>query len=723
MSDIFLDLLNRSITAGWVVLAVILTRFLLRRAPKRYTCALWAIVGARLLNIHLPEAPISLIPSRQTITPESMYDMEPVITSGVEIIDNIVNPIYTSSFHSEPYYSVNPLQVWTAVFANIWLLVMIGIWLWAIFSWFRLSRRVRESVCLRDNIYLCDAIDTPFILGILKPKIYLPSTLTEEQQRHVIAHEEAHIRRGDFYYKPIAYFLLSVHWFNPLIWVAYILLCRDIELACDERVIADMSGAEKKGYSTALLDCSVHRHMIAACPLAFGEVGVKERVKAVLNYKKPAFWVTIIAIIVSIVLAVCFVTDPVTPTTPEVVVNSLSAENVEWAQVTLWNETSEHISLTEEEIQTLTDILNGLEKQDFVRSKVTEYDLSLMIHCGEKEILLKSDGDCTEFVFDSVTGKDIDEAYQYTLSEELNAFLSRFYGVSLSVPRMVNIDGIIYVDTGEALPAEIDPSAILGTLHTQVEGRPANHGQGNFACEGCQYARVEGAIAVLIDNEWVRFAEPVLTSPEYYLIIGAEGAVSIEIRTGSRTQMICKEDLGAYGVGETVLLPVLTGKENLRGVTITARDADNHDIFSVTITAKDHGTADGVIERGNWIITPSPLGIHLSVENPTASGLTLITTQDGTPWNSIFTGSYFSIAKWNGYAWDFLPQREGTAWTTVAYSVALNDTSETHINWEWVYGTLEPGTYRIYKSYSGERGFLADREKVNQTCFAEFTIE
>ena len=311
MTALFLKLLNMSISAGWLILAVMVLRLVLKRAPKWINCVLWALVAVRLLCPLSIESALSLLPSSETISPEMVqYAQHPTIHSGITVIDNAVNPAIGEAFAGAPANNVNPLYVWTAVAGIVWGIGVAVLLIYAAVSYLRLRRRVSASLHIQDHIYLCDAISSPFILGVVNPRIYLPSGLNEEQTRSVVAHERAHLARCDHWWKPLGWLLLTVYWFNPLCWAAYILLCRDIEMACDEKVIRDMDAAAKKAYSIALLSCSTHRNQISACPLAFGEVGVKERIKGVLNYKKPAFRVIAVAVIACIAAAVCFLTNP-----------------------------------------------------------------------------------------------------------------------------------------------------------------------------------------------------------------------------------------------------------------------------------------------------------------------------------------------------------------------------------------------------------------------------
>lgn len=335
MGAVFLTLLHMSLAAGVLVIAVMLLRLLLKRAPKAIHCALWALVALRLLLPFSVESPFSLIPedvAQGEILSEwrgAYRGTTMMIFDEMEGYDAAVAAGREEYYAGEPghYYVVTgedgisaPNTVETEVFPIlgwVWLAGCAAMLLYAAVSFFRIRKRVQLSLPLRDNIWRCEAVDSPFILGFFRPNIYLPYDMDEGQAQYVIAHEEAHLRRRDHWWKPLGFLLLAVYWFNPLLWVAYILLCRDIELACDERVIRDMDASAKKAYSEALLSCSLPRHMVAACPLAFGEVGVKKRIASVLNYKKPAFWVLVVAILACVVVAVCFLTNPPKDTTTD----------------------------------------------------------------------------------------------------------------------------------------------------------------------------------------------------------------------------------------------------------------------------------------------------------------------------------------------------------------------------------------------------------------------
>ena len=312
MSELFLEIVNRSIAASWIVIAVLVLRLCLKKTPKWVNVLLWGIVAVRLIFPFSIESALSLIPSAETVSPSIMMEQTPSVQTGVPALDQVINPVIDHSLSPAPGASANPLQIWIPVLTVIWLLGVAALFLYSAVSYRRLRRRVCEAVILRDNIYQSENVCSPFVLGIIRPKIYLPYHMDKREMDHVTAHEQTHIRRRDHWWKPLGFLLLTVHWFNPLLWLGYILLCRDIELACDEKVIREMGSEQRADYTQALVSCSVSRRSIAACPLAFGEVGIKERVKSVMNYKKPAFWIVLASVVVCAVAAVCFLTDPKT---------------------------------------------------------------------------------------------------------------------------------------------------------------------------------------------------------------------------------------------------------------------------------------------------------------------------------------------------------------------------------------------------------------------------
>lgn len=328
MEALFIRLLNMGITAGWVILGILLLRLLLKRAPKAFRCALWVLVAIRLVCPFSLESVVSLIPSAETVPREILMDREPAIESGIEAVDNVMNPIIADSLAPNLGASANPMQVVIFLASRLWIMGAAGMALYALINCIRLRRQVAVSLRMEGNVWMSDSVKSPFIFGLFSPRIYLPSDLAGQNLACVIAHEKAHLERRDHLWKPFGFLLLSVYWFQPLCWIAYILLCRDIELACDERVVKDMGKEEKKQYAEALLSYSAPRHVISACPLAFGESGVKERVKGVLRYHKPALWTVAAGAAACVITAVCLLTDPVAVADKEIFGARYSVERV-----------------------------------------------------------------------------------------------------------------------------------------------------------------------------------------------------------------------------------------------------------------------------------------------------------------------------------------------------------------------------------------------------------
>ena len=362
MYSAFVKLLNMSAASGILIVAVIGLRFLLRKVPKKYICILWALVALRLV------CPITISSSLSVFNHVGTYHPDNGQIEYIQYNEKTEKPMgeiplvgSTISSPDGPTVEYHTPNFYLPTAMGIWAVGMAAMLLYAAVSYFRIRRRTRESVRLRRNIYLCDRIPTPFILGMLRPRIFLPSELTQEQIRSVVAHERAHIARLDHWWKPIGFLLLCIHWFNPLVWIAYGLLCRDIELACDEKVIQNMTATQKQAYSEVLLSCSLPRKFITACPVAFAEVGVKERILRILTFRKPTVWVMLAAIIVCILVAVCFLTNPVKSEPPKMTVRqmSITAEDVTNTGMTL----TYHPENAFWDVDAFTDGTYWLEKQ------------------------------------------------------------------------------------------------------------------------------------------------------------------------------------------------------------------------------------------------------------------------------------------------------------------------------------------------------------------------
>ena len=318
MTEIFLYIVNMSITATILAVVVLFLRLLLKKAPKWISVFLWGLVALRLICPFAVESPFSLMPKTDWVVQEPLTEENFFLDS----VPDTIPAFDSSSFGSDVtvQYSYYPLEnsnieihrgiSISFILSCIWAAGMAALLLHTVISTIRLRKSIGAAIRIQDNVWESSAVESPFVLGMIRPRIYVPRGMSEEKLAYVIAHEQAHIRRNDHWWKPLGFLLLTIHWFNPVLWLAYILLCRDIEMACDERVIKEYDDVQRADYSEALLDCSVKRKMITACPLAFGEVSVKERIKSVLHYKKPAFWIVVLAVIACVVAAVCFLTNP-----------------------------------------------------------------------------------------------------------------------------------------------------------------------------------------------------------------------------------------------------------------------------------------------------------------------------------------------------------------------------------------------------------------------------
>ncbi len=328
MAEVFIKILNMSITASWLVLAVLILRGIFKKAPKAIICVLWAIVVVRLLCPVSFESVYSLIPTTEAVPESVAHINEPIMRSQLIVSDSE----YAKNIVKVPKVEINDdgargIEAMEVVLI-VWVIGTGAMLTYSFISYVRLKFKVREAVVLRENIWFCDHIDTPFIMGIIRPRIYIPSSMDEKQMEYVIAHEKVHLKRRDNVWKPFATILLSVYWFNPFMWVAYVMFCRDIEFACDERVIGKMDEADVRKYMKTLVSCSIPHHKLMAYPVAFGEIGVKSRIKTIVSYKKPKLVLSILAVVVCVIMSMFFLVDPMESRANEV--NELLRGYEEW---------------------------------------------------------------------------------------------------------------------------------------------------------------------------------------------------------------------------------------------------------------------------------------------------------------------------------------------------------------------------------------------------------
>lgn len=311
MEDLFISVLNMSLTASYVIAAIILARLFLKKAPKFISCILWAVAGFRLVFPFSFESVFSLIPFKTQPIPADIA-MQPIprVDSGIIVVDNAVSSVLPAA---APVASVNPLQIWQAIVAYLWLAGIAVMLIYSVVSIILLKRQLRDAVLTEGNIYEANNLKTPFVLGFIHPKIYIPSGLSAEEKSYIILHEQTHIKRIDHLVKLASFLILCVHWFNPLVWMAFLLMSADMEMSCDERVLREMGGDIKKSYSTSLLSMATGRRLINGSPLAFGEGNIKGRIKNVLNFRKPTVWVIVVSVVLVAILSLGFAANKAAP--------------------------------------------------------------------------------------------------------------------------------------------------------------------------------------------------------------------------------------------------------------------------------------------------------------------------------------------------------------------------------------------------------------------------
>lgn len=720
MSALFLKILNLSINASWLILAVIVARLLLKKAPRWISCLLWGLVAVRLLCPISLESVLSILPSAKVVPENIGMVQDPHIDSGVRIIDNAVNPVIEKSYSPDAASSVNPMQVVVFMGSIIWLTGMAAMLLYALISYLLLRRKVWASVAANSRVKECDEVDSPFILGIFRPEIYVPSGISEDTLELVIAHEEAHLKRHDHWWKPFGFVLLAIYWFNPLCWVAYILLCRDIEAACDEKVIKDKDREYMAAYSQALLDCSVNRRIITACPLAFGETGVKERVKGVLNYKKPTFWVIIVAIVACIVVAVCFMTNPAKRITmPDNPVVFSIHDNPDGYIEYHW------------------------EEKGLVYVPYMPLDPGLAGDCiGYDEL----EGEFESYVC-KVEGLSETEWICDVSSETVNGHTAGMIMREINVKKVPegweseykwNIPYTDYV--GDATTVAV----IAGRLpypeeyqydHIEIQSGEEPYGvtiflKGNSSVEMERFQKAANKAFESIGNLG-SITISVVDSEETVTFLAAEDIITDDINTDEVMENLgIKYEYvdGAYVVDGDMVFAykkalsgrtpnaaydtkyiVLTNNEDItfEQVDRSFYSSNSADFLRDTIVIGMHL----IDEQGNIVSmtdipafdrgeADNPIGLRMYAKDVTPIGCTLVFSQTGgNVTGELQTGQWYEIQVRNAHGeWiDNSSKDVEIAWEDIAYLISNDDTTKMDLNWEYLYGRLNDGHYRIVK--------------------------
>ena len=519
LEKIFLQILNMSFTASFVIMLVLIARLLLKRSPKVLSYALWGVVLFRLICPFSFESVFSLLPAKiNPISQDIVYAPIPTIDTGIPAINHTVNQLLPAA---TPTASINPLQIWVFIGTMVWLLGMAILLIYSIVSLVKLQMRLKNAVHEKDNIYLAEHLDTPFVMGIIRPKIYLPASLTEREKRYILLHEQMHIRRFDHVMKIVSFFVLCLHWFNPLVWIAFFISGKDMEMSCDEAVIKQLGNDVKKEYSSSLLTLATGRRIIGGSPLAFGEGDTKVRIKNVLNYKKPAFWMVIVAAVAVICVIVGLMSNPMDEDITFAGVNAVILEIDKDAQ---------------------SMMVEGIDENSVIgdRCIVTwEKDALITLATSSKPMQLSID----DFsVGDSVVlfiGK-VQETYPTRVTASSIQLQPSGASELGDLRPMVMINGTLYLDTGKESPMGV-ANEVDGTIKTNVsqDKKPAEHEQSNFGFVGSEYVMGENFIQVNIDGKWIAFeAEASFTQDAEKAVPAQQGGLTFFVKPDEPPQVI-----------------------------------------------------------------------------------------------------------------------------------------------------------------------------------------
>ena len=760
MGSILLTVLNMSMTASFVILAVCAVRLLLKKAPKGISYALWAVVAFRLIMPFSFESVFSLMPINPNPIPQDIvYQEAPQIDTGLNTFDNAVNASLPAPAQ-DLISSINPLQIWLAIGELIWLIGIAAMVIYSIVTIYLLKRRLKNAALIKDNLYEADDLKTPFVLGYLNPKIYIPAGLKPEEKDYIILHEQTHIRRKDHIVKLFAYLMLCLHWFNPLVWVAFVLMGADMELSCDERVLKEFGSGIKKDYSASLLSFSTGRRIINGSPLAFGEDGVKARIKNVLNFKKPSRVIIIVAVVLAAAVGIGFMAN--------------KAEKNEFAEFeAIYSNITEYSCsvnfMYEGNIYSPYVVNNELQNAGDLRG-LKEIGFAVGDN-GEKYRIFERDGY---------------SIYKFIVVQDDGLMNPATIYIAATAPEapnarrpMLMVDGIIYLDTGKEIQTEIEDNQIVGTVQSTVEASaiPTQNGEGNFGSVGAEYARYEDGIVVKLDNKWFFFelnlidALPTadienvkvgMTSDEVHSLLGdphaqlhgmwgdvyyienGHTAYVYYDNNGSVKELHLYDSNGEVQELRMVVSDAWLGNSDsklmsiddlkflaAKGETLSFEDFAEYRSANVSsafdsylglvsieapyrliIGAKSGGKLDRVTLEGIWedggtgndiryddleaFINDRP--IHMTLKEGTLSpaGATFI-LKNLTDSEYTYGEAFVLQRIVNGNWTDVEIIIDNYAFNDIGYGLRGKETDEMEVNWEWLYGALSPGEYRICK--------------------------
>ena len=722
MEGFFLHVLDRSVTVCWLILAVVCVRFLLKKAPKWIRGILWGMVALRLVLPFSLESVFSLLPEETPVEYVRMEEVREPATSVIQELNPGNAPMVVTPTGGADVGLVREEVTMTggvniiSVVTILWLAGVILMVLYCVLSYGKLRRRVAEAVIYRKEkpcIYESEKVDSPFVLGLVKPCIYLPRGMSEEDKHCVISHEEAHISRGDHFIKPIGFLILAVYWFHPLVWLAYILLCRDIEMACDEKVIASLTGADKKAYTKALLECSKPQRMISACPLAFGEVGVKKRIMNVLNYKKPAFWIILLSILACVIVGVCFLTDPKEKTEKGLETESVDSQSQREDSIVLEEKKGDEASSDTKENETIV-IEESVEQsakvlttpptmylQDALSSYWNEFPVDSNIYTWN----YKKDGDsvflanpANEYkISGEVKGKEWLQVFEYRNS--FAPYMARFE----VYPDSIIIREYDLLDLGDMNPELLsETSTDVGLLElkprriyeiTAVWPEEKNEERGFSGTATYVFATDNYSVS---GTELQGEKQPVLI--EAYIkdaMVDTKDRICIHSET--------EEFPGAF----MVIVPENVYdkrklERNAGRLIIAMKDTgemqSNMHVYEATYLQQlDKNSEESNLPSVSALWTEEVntfLGAELHFEkySATEGELEFVNLSD----RDLQYGEWFDIQRRVNGEWYSLSYIiDGVAFHQVAYRLPKGETSVKNVNWIWMYGELPAGEYRI----------------------------
>ncbi len=485
LDELFLQILNMSFTASFAIALVLLVRLVLKKSPKVFSYALWSVVLFRLLCPFSFESVLSLLPNNPNPIPSNIGMMAvPQINTGLPALNNAINPNLPAG---TPIASVNPMQIWVFVGRVLWLMGIAGLLIYSVAMLFQLTKKLKNAVHYSGNIYHSNQIETAFVLGAFRPKIYLPSSLNEAERDYILLHEQTHIRRFDHIVKLVGFFVLMLHWFNPLVWIAFFVSGKDMEMSCDEAVVKKLGNGVKKDYSTSLLSLATGRKIVGGTPLAFGEGNTKSRIKNVLNYKKPAFWVIAVSAIVAVSVGVGLMANPKAGPSGFAGVNAVILE-------------------IDKDTPSIT--VEGIDENSVIgdRCIITwEKDALITLATNSKLIQLSLDdfsvGDSVVLFIGTVQ-----ETYPARATASTIQLQPSGASELDDLRPMLMINGALYWDTGKESPMGA-ANQVDGTIKTDISQnkKPTEHEQSNFGFVGSAYTVGDGFVQVNIDGKWIVF--------------------------------------------------------------------------------------------------------------------------------------------------------------------------------------------------------------------------